>query len=82
MFNCSETFSELESTAWDGFVVSVVETKVCLVVLRTKSCGNLSSNDDVDPGTGGVEEAHHHGETEAGHGGVACKSLLANENAF
>ena len=63
-------------------VVSVVETKVCLVVLRTKSCGNLSSNDDVDPGTGGVEEAHHHGETEAGHGGVACKSLLANENAF
>ena len=39
-------------------VVSVVETKVGLVVLGTKGSSNLCSNDDIDARTDRVEDAH------------------------
>ena len=57
-------------------VVGVVEAKDGLVVLCTEGRGNLSSNDDVYTGTGGVQDTHHHRETEAGPRGVSCSELI------
>ena len=55
-------------------VVSIVKTKVCLIILRSKCSSNLSRNDDVDAWADRVQDTHRHGETHPGGCCVSCNT--------
>ena len=52
--------------------MSVVETKVGLVVLGAEGARNLGSNDDINPRADSVEDTHPHCEKHPTQSGVTC----------